>query len=191
MAADSGNPASEAEPAKPQPSRPLQSAEPEAQKARLLHELFDRLSASPDPETSAAVAAAIERVWMKSGSDSADFLMGRATAAMQAKDNDLALSLLDRIVILAPDWAEGWNRRATVKFLQDDLAGSMLDIQHVLQLEPRHFGALSGMGFLLQKQQLDASAYRVFSHVLEIYPHLENVKKIAEKLKHELNGQSL
>ncbi len=191
LAAELSNAPVQIDRTKPKSLLPPQAFDPAAQKAMLLHGLFERLSAAPDPETSAAIAAAIERVWIKSGSDAADLLMGRALTALRAKDNDLALSLLNRIVVLTPDWAEGWHKRANARFLLDDQTGSMADILRVLQLEPRHFGALAGMGMLLIKQELSASALKVFSQLLEIYPHLENYKNVAEKLRHELEGQSL
>ena len=78
--------------------------------------------------------------------------MQRATASIEAQQYPLALSLLDKLVAWEPDWAEAWNQRATVKFIIGDLDGAMADINQVLKLEPRHFGALSGRVLIYLQQ---------------------------------------
>ena len=88
--------------------------------------------------------------------------MQRASAAVSARQFPLALELFDKIVLLRPTWAEAWNKRATVRFLGDDMDGAMEDIEQVLKLEPRHFGALTGMGFIMQKEGLDKGALAAF-----------------------------
>ena len=161
------------------------------QRANVLDELFKRLAAAEDPEEGKGIAGAIERVWLRSGSDTADLLMSRAVAAVQEKDLPLALELLDRVVAIEPDWAEGWNKRATARFMANDINGSMADIDRVLNLEPRHFGALSGMGFILEREGLDRRALEVFRHVLTIYPGQPDIKKIIEKLVPEVEGRDI
>jgi tetratricopeptide (TPR) repeat protein len=162
-----------------------------AQRAKVLDELFQRLGATSDADEGKGIAGAIERVWLRSGSDTADLLMSRAVAAVQAKDTSLALELLDKVVAVEPSWAEGWNKRATVRFMSNDINGAMGDIDRVLKLEPRHFGALSGMGFILEREGLDKRALEVFRHVLTIYPGLPDIKKIVEKLAPELEGRDI
>jgi tetratricopeptide (TPR) repeat protein len=154
-------------------------------------ELFHRLQSSNDPQEARGIAGVIERFWLRSGSDTADLLMSRAIAAMQAKEFDLALTLLGRIVELEPSWAEGWNKRATLRFEMDDLDGSMQDIQRVLTLEPRHFGALSGMGIILQREGLDKRALEAFRRVLEVYPAMESIKEISDKLALQVEGRGI
>jgi hypothetical protein len=184
--------------AKPEPAKP---AEPKfrprpvvreaAQRANILDELFKRLGATTDADEGKGIAGAIERVWLRSGSDTADLLMSRAVAAVQGKDLPLALELLDKVVAIEPDWAEGWNKRATARFMASDMNGAMADIDRVLKLEPRHFGALSGMGFILEREGLDKRALEVFRHVLTIYPGLPDIKKIVDKLVPEVEGRDI
>src|SRR5580704_5976837 len=116
--------------------------EPAALRQRALDELFKHLAAASDPEEAKGFAEAIQRIWMRSRSDTANLIMQRAALAAQTKDYPLALSLLDRLVALEPNWAEAWNQRATARFLSGDFDGSMADIDRVMKLEPRHFGAL-------------------------------------------------
>jgi hypothetical protein len=162
-----------------------------AQRASVLNELFKRLAATADAEEGKGIAGAIERVWLRSGSDTAELLMSRAMTAVQAKDLPLGLDLLDKLVAIEPDWAEGWNKRATARFMANDMNGSMADIDRVLKLEPRHFGALSGMGFILEREGLDKRALEVFRHVLTIYPGLPDIKKIVDKLAPEVEGRDI
>ena len=170
---------------------PVQEAQGPKGRQRLLDELFERLAAAGDEAEGNGVALAIQRVWQRSGSDTADVLMTRAMTAVQAKDYPLAQQLLDKIVTYEPDWAEGWNQRATVRFFQQDERGSVADIAHVLALEPRHFGALTGLGTMLQKAGLDARALTVFRRVLALNPNLPGIRKTVEKLTLEVEGQAL
>lgn len=160
-------------------------------RAQLLDGLFDRLAKSTDPDEAGGIAALIERTWMRSGSDTADLLMSRAVAAMGTDHRDVATALLDKIVALRPDWAEGWNKRATLRFLEDDDAGSMEDLSHVLALEPRHFGALSGMGFILKRNGLDAGALKALRKALALYPENPDLRKAVDQLTPEVEGRDL
>jgi tetratricopeptide (TPR) repeat protein len=154
-------------------------------------DLFHRLQMSSDPQEARGIAGVIERFWLHSGSDTADLLMERAIAAMQTKQFDLALTLLSRIIELEPGWAEAWNKRATLRFELDDLNGSMEDIQKVLSLEPRHFGALSGMGMILQREGLDKRALQAFRRLLDIYPTMESIRDIVDKLAIQVEGRGI
>lgn len=156
-----------------------------------LNALFDRLAKARDEDEAKGVAGLIERVLLRSGSPTADLLMNRALTAMQKKENTLAEEVLDKVVVLQPDWAEGWNRRATLRFMREDLRGAMQDIAQVLAIEPRHFGALAGMGFIFQKLDDDKRALQVFRRALAVYPHLESVRKIVDKLQVEVEGRDI
>ncbi len=156
-----------------------------------LAELFNRLEKSQDVVEARGIAGAIERVWLRSGSDTSDMLMGRAVGAFQTKDYSLAIELLDKIVVLDPDWAEAWNKRATAKYFSEDYQGAMADIGEVLKREPRHFSALSGMGFILQRTGFERRALEVFRKTLEIYPRLEDVRKQVDLLTIEVEGRAI
>jgi tetratricopeptide (TPR) repeat protein len=164
---------------------------PEAIRKQMLDRLFDRLRNAGDPGDAQRIAASIERVWLQSDSDTANLLMQRAMVSMQARQYPLALSLFDKLVALEPDWAEAWNQRATTRFLTGDTDGAMADIDRVIKLEPRHFGALAGMGMILQGAGLEKSALEIFKKALGIYPLEPDIRKLVEKLTLEIEGQDI
>ena len=133
----------------------------------------------------------IAQVLLQSGSDTADLVMQRAVMAMEAKDYPTATDLLDKIITLQPGWAEAWNKRATVRYLVDDDAGSMADIGHVLALEPRHVGALSGMGLILHRNGEDRAALTVLRRAAGINPQDAQVKSMVDDLAHAVEGNAL
>jgi tetratricopeptide (TPR) repeat protein len=132
------------------PEAPSKLPKVGADRTRGLDFLFGALKAAPDEVSAKHVEARIWALWMQTPSDTAALLMMRAKAAMDAKQMDIALKLLDAVVKLRPDYVEGWNRRATVYYLQNDYAHSLGDIEQVLVREPRHFGALAGLGMIMQ-----------------------------------------
>jgi tetratricopeptide (TPR) repeat protein len=158
---------------------------------KILDELFDRLGKAGDESEAKGIAGAIDRVWMRSGSDTADLLMKRAVQAIGHKNLTLSQDILDKIVIIDPTWAEGWNKRATARYLADDDTGAMEDLAHVIALEPRHYAALAGMGFILQRRGFDKLALRAFRRAIEINPQQEDLRKIVDKLTLEVEGQPL
>lgn len=157
--------------------------------AATLDRLFERLAAAKSPEEAKGIANLIQRRWARSGSDTADLLMTRAQEAMQAREWPLAIELLDRVITLQPGWAEGWNQRANALLLQGDPIRSMLDIGEALKREPRHFGAMMGLGTILRQQGDDKRAMVAYRRALEIYPLLEPVKDAVESLKIEVDGR--
>lgn len=156
-----------------------------------LDNLFARLAAAQSPQEAQGITSAIERLWLRSGSDTADLLMGRVLQAMGKNQHDLALNLLDQIVALEPEWAEGWNKRATVRFLESDDSGSVADIARVLALEPRHYGALAGLGMILQRNGQEKRALQVFRRTLEVDPQLGDIRKMVDKMIPEVEGREL
>jgi len=172
-------------------SAQVKPADPQKGRQKVIDELFDRLARAQDEVEAKGVAGAIERVWMHSGSDTADLLMSRAMQAFQRKDHPLAQELLGAIVEIEPQWAEGWNKRATVRYMADDYMGAMQDIAHALALEPRHFGALSGLGFILQSRGFDKRALDAFRKALDINPRQEEMRRIVDKLTIEVEGQGI
>ena len=118
---------------------------------KLLDELYGRLATAPDEATATQVMSAIEQLWLHSGSATADLLVARASAAIEAERRDLAMKLLNAAVELQPDFAEAWNRRAYLFYLEDDYKRALGDIRRVLALEPNHYKALEGLANILQQ----------------------------------------
>ncbi|WP_049768133.1 tetratricopeptide repeat protein [Methylocella silvestris] len=165
--------------------------EPAVLRQRTLDDLFKRLGVAAEPQEAQLYAAAIQRIWMQTPSDTAALIMQRAMASVEAKNYTQALTLLDRLVAIAPAWAEAWNERATVRFMSEDADGAMADIDKVLRLEPRHFGALMGMGVILQRAGLDKRALEAFEKALAVYPAQPGLKESVEKLSLDVNGRDI
>src|SRR5262249_5837045 len=108
--------------------------------------------------------------------------MGRAKTATDSKDFDLAIRLLNAIIDIRPYFTEAWNRRATVYYTKKDFGRALADIYEVLAREPRHFGALSGLGIILQELGDDKGALDAFRRALAIHPHLERIPELVQKL---------
>lgn len=162
-----------------------------ALRGQMLDVLFKQLSAAENPDEARAVAAVIEKIWAQSDSDTASLLMERAAAAMSTRQYPLALQLFDKIILLQPTWAEAWKNRATLRFLADDLDGAMADIEQVLKLEPRHFGALAAAAVILRKEGLDKNALAAFRKALEINPQQPELRSIVDKLEVEVDGRGI
>lgn len=160
-------------------------------RVRNLDFLFDALKAAPDAETAKQVENRIWALWLASGSDTANLLMTRAKAAIDGKDFDLALKLLDSIVEIRPDYIEAWNRRATLHYLRKEFGKSMEDIRQVLIREPRHFGAISGLGMILQEFGDDRRALDAFRRALAIHPHLQKIPDMVKSLTEKVEGRDI
>ena len=126
---------------------------------------------------------------MSSGRDDIDGIMREGIEAMQSGRFGEAIEDFDRIVEMAPDFAEGWNKRATAYYLNDELSESVHDIQRTLELEPRHFGAISGMGLIFLKRGDPLGALDAFEAVLQIHPHSRGTRFRVEMLRQELLGR--
>ena len=117
------------QPGQGEAGKPADAQTPPTRK-EMLDRLFDRLAKTGDVDEANGIASLIQHVWMHSGSDTADLLMSRAVEAMNSEHKDVAVTLLDKIIRIDPDWAEAWNKRATLRYLDNDDAGSMEDISH-------------------------------------------------------------
>jgi tetratricopeptide (TPR) repeat protein len=153
--------------------------------------LFGALKAAPDDASAKHVEARIWAIWLQTPSDTAALLMTRAKAAMDAHEMDVALKLLDAVIKLRPDYIEAWNRRATLYYVQNDYGRSLADIQQVLAREPRHFGALAGLGMIMQDLGDDKRALEAFRKALAINPHLERVPELVKTLSEKVEGRDI
>jgi tetratricopeptide (TPR) repeat protein len=184
----------------PKPAQRQQKKPPEApaklpnigaDRTRGLDFLFGALKAAPDEASAKHVEARIWALWMQTPSDTAALLMSRAKAAMDAKQMDVALKLLDAVVKLRPEYVEAWNRRATLYYLQNDYTHSLEDIEQVLSREPRHFGALAGLGMIMQDLGDDRRALDAFRKALAVNPHLEKVPELVKSLTEKVEGRDI
>ncbi|MFT5509330.1 MAG: tetratricopeptide (TPR) repeat protein [Hyphomicrobiaceae bacterium] len=155
-----------------------------------LNKLFDQLKQAGNPTEAEAVTEQIWQHWFKTENAEARQLMDRAQLARRAGAFQDALVLLDNIVRLAPNYAEGWNQRATVLFMLGRDAESVADIQKTLRLEPRHFRALSGLGFIHIRSQNWKAAIASIERALEVHPFLR-AGALIPKLKEQTKGQPL
>jgi tetratricopeptide (TPR) repeat protein len=156
-----------------------------------LDTLFAALKIAPNEEAAKAIESRIWAVWMISGSDTCNLLMARAKAVVETKDYDLAIKLLTAIVEINPNYVEAWNERAVVYYLKDDYAHAIADLGEVLAREPRHFGALSGLGLMLQEIGDDKDALNAYRDALKIDPHLEHVPDVVRELSEKVEGRNI
>jgi tetratricopeptide (TPR) repeat protein len=173
------------------PEAPAKLPKIGADRTRGLDFLFGALKAAPDEDSAKHVEARIWALWTQTTSDTTALLMMRAKAAMDAKQMDVALKLLDAVVKLRPDYVEGWNRRATLYYMQNDYAHSLEDIQQVLIREPRHFGALAGLGMIMQELGDDKRALDAFRKALAVNPHLDKVPELVKTLTEKVEGRDI
>jgi tetratricopeptide (TPR) repeat protein len=176
----------------PEPPAAAPAPAPETAPAQTdLDTLFTELKNAQSVDAAKATEAAILRRFLISGSDTVDLLMTWAIDSMNKEDYPLALDILDNIVTMKPDYAEGWNKRATVYYLADEYGKSLADIRRVLALQPKHFGALSGLGMIMRELGEKKKAIAAFREALAVDPYLENVKKALEELEKETAGQAI
>ena len=162
-----------------------------ADRGKGLDFLFGALKAAPDEASAKHVEARIWAIWLQTPSDTAALLMMRAKAAIDAQQTEVALKLLNAIIKLRPDYTEAWNRRATLYYLKNDYTHSLQDIEQVLIREPRHFGALAGLGMIMQDLGDDKRALDAFRKALAVNPHLEKVPELVKTLSEKVEGRDI
>src|SRR5271155_1035610 len=172
-------------------SPPNDLARPDHGETYSLDTLFDALKIAPDEASAKAIEDRIWALWMVSGSDTCKLLMSRVRTATDDKDYDLAIKLLDAIIELKPNYVEAWNRRATIYYLKQDYGHSLADIAEVLAHEPRHFGALSGLGLILQEIGDDKHALEAYRRAQAVDPHLENLPDVIKTLTDKVEGRNI
>ena len=165
-------------------------AAPALAQAEELDQLFERLQEPVLPEWQ-TVEAEIWRQWSRSGSPAIDLLLERGREAMQAGDLPAAIEHLTALTDHAPDFAEGWNARATAYYHAGLYGPSLADIQRTLVLEPRHFGALSGLGLILEELDRKDQALEAWRLAHAIHPHSPGINDAIERLEREVSGTDL
>lgn len=149
--------------------------------------LFATLAAGGDAAEGAE--REIQRRWAVSGSDTVDLLMQWAQEAVARQDVGTALSYLDSVVLLRPDYIEGWNTRAALHVMRDEYGKAISDLERVIRLEPRHFVALTGLGMMLQQIGRDKDGLAMLERALALDPRLEeSIGKTVEQLRRQVDG---
>jgi tetratricopeptide (TPR) repeat protein len=164
---------------------------PRGERNRNIDFLFGALKVAPDETSAKAIEDRIWAVWTGAGNETTNLLMSRAKKAIDDKDYDLALRVLDAVIEIKPDFTEAWNRRATVYFIKRDYTNSLADIGKVLTREPRHFGALSGLGLIMQEVGDDKHALDAYRKALDVYPRLKGIEEKVKTLKEKVEGRDI
>jgi tetratricopeptide (TPR) repeat protein len=156
-----------------------------------LNPLFERLKADiPDTEAR-AIERQIWQIWTEHRNPEIERLMRHGLSAMTENNSEEALDTFNTIVKHDKNFAEGWNKRATIEFVMGDYETSVADIERTLALEPRHFGALSGLGQIYLALKKKDAALKAFRAALAIDPHLEGVRQKVEELEKEVGGNPI
>jgi len=151
--------------------------------------LFEQLEQSPDAQAAARVEETIWAHWADSGSPTVNILMERAAAAADAGDADLAYRFLDQASDLAPNYAETWNRRASLAYAAEDFPGAIAAIQETLRREPRHFAALVALGLVYEELGQERAALEAFRAALAIHPHYDSALQGVRRLEPQVDGR--
>ena len=156
-----------------------------------LDELFVKLQGSEDFEKSRQLEISIWQIWSTTSDDAVNTLMYEGSAAMTRRDLRRALRYFEQVVAIAPEFSEGWNKRATIHYLLDNHEESLHDIGKTLELEPRHFGALAGRGLVLMELDREEEALTAFEEALAIHPRLIGAQRNAEAIRERLKKQQI
>lgn len=162
-----------------------------ADRKKLLDDLYKQLNTAEDAKSADLIAKAIEKLWLLSGSDTVDLLMERALIAIQKEDFDLALELLAFVTKIAPDFTEGWNKRAMIHYMKREYTLTMRELRQVLARDPKHFKAIHGLGLLLKELGNKKSALKAMRKAIEVHPFLGSAKEHEKELSREVEGQGI
>jgi tetratricopeptide (TPR) repeat protein len=155
-----------------------------------LDDLFTQLK-DADEASAPQIETDIYMEWSKSGSPAMDLLLQRGQQALANGQPEVAVEHLTALIDHAPDFAEGWNARATAYYQLGDLGPAVADIGHVLTLNPRHFGALAGLGSIFEELEKPAQALEVYKAALAIDPHAPGVNEAVKRIEEDLQGKDL
>jgi tetratricopeptide (TPR) repeat protein len=153
--------------------------------------LFATLKSTPSADDAKATEAQIWEIWGENKDAETARLMQHGIAAMTEDDTDAALEAFDEAIKRDAHFAEAWNKRATIEFAMGDFQASVADIEHTLALEPRHFGALAGLGQIYLALDRKKAALKAFRAALAINPHLHGVRLKIEELEKDVEGDPI
>lgn len=153
--------------------------------------LFARLQATDNWMEAEAIQRRIWQIWTLSGDQPIDQEMAKGLEAMDEGDAPAALRVFESIVRQAPDFAEGWNKRATIYYFMNRYEESLRDVDRTLALEPRHFGALAGLGNIYLETGREELALEAMEKALRINPHMTVLRLRAEELRRKYRGRPI
>ncbi len=156
-----------------------------------LDDLFAQLLKAPDLSTAQPIEAGIWRLWYAHEDTAVQILIRRGAEAMGRADPRSAMKAYDQVVAIAPGFAEGWNRRATLNYMIGDYQASLADIDKTLALEPRHFGALSGRGLVYSQLEEWDLALESFEEALQVHPKLPGARRNIEAIRRDLKEREI
>ena len=158
-------------------------ASPADQNDPALDDLFEQLAVTTSDEEASNITREIWQRWTANDDPNVSQLMQIGIRALNYSTYRKALQSFDRVIEIAPEFAEGWNKRATLYYHIKEYRRSMDDIKKTLRLEPRHFGAWSGLGLVSIAQENYAGALAAFKKALSINPHISNIRRYVQKLE--------
>jgi tetratricopeptide (TPR) repeat protein len=162
-----------------------------ALRLKLLDELYDRLGKAQDAEAAEPITESIEQLWHLSGSDTVDLLRSHAETFIKETDLDLAMQVLDAVVELAPEDAEGWHQRALLNSTRKDYEHALADLRRALAIDPNHYKALNGLGVVLEAMGDKKGALEAYRKALKVNPFLESAHQSVDELTREIEGQDI
>jgi len=156
-----------------------------------LDPLFERLKKTGDPREAANIQERIWDLWARSDKEDLNALMQQGRFALVAREFELAMDSFNALIELAPNFAEAWNKRATLFYMMQNYRASVADVKKTLTLEPRHFGAIVGMGLIYDALGEREAALEAFRRGLEVNPHMPHIRKKSEQLARELKDSNI
>lgn len=187
----------------PQGKKPSAAAKPPAamadddglsaaqKRAKEQDRLFAQLKRAADPKKADSISRAVSGLWAQSGSETIDLLMYWANKEIGEKNYAIALDFLDNVVALAPDYAEGWMRRASVHLMTNDVALAMAEMQRVLQLEPRQYNAMLQIGAVMEMTGRPEQALQAYEKALALYPQMGSAQRRVQALAEEQSSRAI
>lgn len=173
------------------PPPPLTAEQDKPPRGAVLDALFSDLAKARTAQEGAALQELIQKVWLQSGSPSIDILMSHGLDAFDAKDYDRAMFYFNEVVVLDPDYSEGWHKRATVFYIQNNFSRALADLEHVLRLEPRQYMAMGGLALMLEELGDKKGALEVFRRALAVNPWLDGAAQSEKSLAIDVEGRGI
>lgn len=158
-------------------------------KQQKLEKLFKQLKKQKNNNAAQQISKQIWQEWQTSDNPTVNMLAEWARQAAQKQKYNVAMDILDQITSMKPEFAEGWNQRATIHFIKEEYGKSIADIEKTLAIEPRHFGALAGLGAIQQILGHKKKALETWYKTLELYPAMQTAQDAVVTLEEEIQEE--